>query len=50
MNEIDIQKKRLEELCAIRKAKIVEDGYFDNDVVNRVYKSICERVKHENNK
>jgi hypothetical protein len=48
--EIDIQKRQLEDLIASRKALINKDGEFDDTVVNKLYKSICERVKHENNK
>jgi hypothetical protein len=48
--EIDIQKRQLEDLIASRKALINNNGCFDDDVVERVYKSICERVKYENNK
>jgi len=48
--EIDIQKRQLEDLIASKKALINNNGCFDDDVVERVYKSICERVKYENNK
>ena len=48
--EIDIQLKQLEDLAIQRKSRIIEEGYYDDDVVNTLYKKICERVKHENNK
>jgi hypothetical protein len=50
MNEIDIQKRQLEDLIASRKALINNNGSFDDDVVNRVYKSICEKVLTINKK
>jgi hypothetical protein len=50
IENINIQKMQLEDLIASRKALINNNGCFDDDVVERVYKSICERVKHENNK
>jgi hypothetical protein len=50
IENIDIQKRQLEDLIASRKALINNNGCFDDDVVERVYKSICDRVKHENNK
>jgi len=48
--EIDIQLKQLEDLAKARKSRIIDEGYYDDDVVNTLYKKICERVKHENNK
>jgi len=50
MERIDIQKRQLEDLIASRTVLINNNGEFDDDVVERVYKSICERVKYENNK
>jgi hypothetical protein len=50
MNEIDIQKKQLEDLIRQKNAKINEEGKFDDTVVNKLYKSICDKVLTLNKK
>ena len=49
-NEIDIQKRQLEDLIASRKALINKDGSFDDTVVDKLYKSICDKVLTLNKK